>query len=90
MVLKSHLEKSSKNSLYISHRVQNELLECASSTLKSVLINEIKLAFCFSLIVDETADIIGIEQLSICVRYLKNENIHEEFPGLFPIQEFDL
>ncbi|CAI6356942.1 unnamed protein product [Macrosiphum euphorbiae] len=32
LVLKSHLEKSSKNAIYISHCVQNEPTECASST----------------------------------------------------------
>lgn len=84
LVLKSHLEKSSKNALYISHRVQNELIECASSTLRSVITNEVRQAFCFSIIADETADIGGVEQLSICVRYLKHKLVHEEFLGFFP------
>ncbi|XP_025407110.1 uncharacterized protein LOC112681066 [Sipha flava] len=66
LTLKTHLEKSNKNALYISHRVQNELLECLSSSLRSVITNEAMQAFCFSLIVDETADINGTEQLSIC------------------------
>jgi hypothetical protein len=39
--------------------------------------------------VDETVDINGTEQLSICVRYLHNKNLHEEFFGFFPLQEFD-
>lgn len=89
LVLKSHLEKSSKNALYISHRVQNELIECASSTLRSVITNEVRQAFCFSIIADETADIGGVEQLSICVRYLKHKLVHEEFLGFFPLIEFD-
>lgn len=89
LVLKSHLEKSSKNALYISHRVQNELIECASSTLRSVITNEVRQAFCFSIIADETADISGVEQLSICVRYLKDKLVHEEFLGFFPLLEFD-
>lgn len=89
LTLKTHLEKSNKNALYISHRVQNELLECLSSSLRSVITNEAMQAFCFSLIVDETADINGTEQLSICVRYLDNTNLHEEFLGFFPLKEFD-
>lgn len=89
LTLKTHLEKSNKNALYISHRVQNELLECLSSSLRSVITNEAMQVFCFSLIVDETADINGTEQLSICVRYLYNKNLHEEFLGFFPLQEFD-
>lgn len=69
--------------------MQNELLECLSSSLRSVITNEAMQAFCFSLIVDETADINGTEQLSICVRYLDNTNLHEEFLGFFPLKEFD-
>lgn len=89
LVLKNHLEKSSKNSLYISHRIQNELIECASFTLRSVITNEVRQAFCFSIIADETADISGVEQLSICVRYLKDKLVHEEFLGFFPLLVFD-
>ncbi|KAL4090623.1 hypothetical protein QTP88_025422 [Uroleucon formosanum] len=38
---------------------------------------------------DETADISGIEQLSICVRYLKDKLVHEKFLRFFPLFEFD-
>lgn len=88
-ILKDHLENAPKNLTYISHRTQNELLESMSVTLKSVLTQEINEATCFSIIADETADISGIEQLSICIRFLKNNNIYEEFIGFYPLEEFD-
>ncbi|KAL4131364.1 hypothetical protein QTP88_008687 [Uroleucon formosanum] len=60
-----------------------------SATLKSVISQEINEASCFSIIADETADISGIEQLSICIRFLKHNNLHEEFIGFYPLKEFD-
>lgn len=88
-ILKYHLENASKNLTYISHHAQNELLESMSVTLKSVLTQEINESTCFSIIADETADISGIEQLSICIQFLKDNNINEEFIGFYPLEEFD-
>ncbi|KAL4142011.1 hypothetical protein QTP88_004543 [Uroleucon formosanum] len=88
-ILKDHLENAPKNLTYISHRTQNEMLESMSATLKSVISQEINEASCFSIIADETADISGIEQLSICIRFLKHNNLHEEFIGFYPLKEFD-
>jgi len=88
-ILKDHLESAPKNLTYISHRTQNEMLESMSATLKSVITQEINKAFCFSIIADETADISGIEQLSICIRFLKDKNLQEEFIEFYPLKEFD-
>lgn len=88
-ILKDHLENAPKNLTYISHRTQNEMLESMSATLKSVISQEINEASCFSIIADETADISGIEQLSICIRFLKDNNLHEKFIGFYPLKEFD-
>lgn len=88
-ILKDHLENAPKNLTYISHRTQNEMLESMSATLKSVISQEINEASCFSIITDETADISGIEQLSICIQFLKENNLHEEFIGFYPLKEFD-
>lgn len=43
----------------------------------------------FSLIVDETTDINGIEPKSMCVRYIKDKNEHEELAGFILLQKFD-
>lgn len=54
-----------------------------------------KHASAFSVLADETADISGTEQLSIGVRYLRNDKdakkpiICEEFLGYVPVQELN-
>lgn len=94
-ILKNHLESGAKNSLYISHQIQNELIEICSDVLKSKIIEEVKHASAFSVLADETADISGTEQLSIGVRYLRYEDndkkpiICEEFLGYVPVQELN-
>ncbi|KMQ93995.1 52 kda repressor of the inhibitor of the protein kinase-like protein [Lasius niger] len=94
-VLKNHLESGAKNSLYISHQIQNDLIQTYSDVLKGKIIEEVKRASVFSVLADETADISGTEQLSIGVRYLrcdqKNKKpiICEEFLGFVPLQELN-
>jgi hypothetical protein len=51
------------------------------STLKSIITQEINEASCFSIIADETVGISGIEQLYICIQFLKDKNLYEEFIG---------
>lgn len=87
--LREHLETSAKNATYISHRTQNELLECCSVTLREELVSGIKKSPCFSVIADETADIRGVEHLSVCVRYVNNDIICEDFLGFFSLEQFD-
>lgn len=94
-ILKNHLESGGKRSLYISHQIQNELIEICSDVLKSKIIQEVKDASAFSVLTDETADISGTEQLSIGVRYLRYDKddkkpiICEEFLGYVPVQELN-
>ena len=42
----------------------------------------------FTLIADETADLVNIEQLVICIRWVDAQlNAHDEFIGLHPIPD---
>lgn len=94
-ILKNHLEFSAKKALYISHRSQNELVASCSDVLKAEIIQEVKEASFYSVLADETADISGTEQLSIGVRYLRQDAdeqkyvICEEFLGYIPLQKLD-
>lgn len=84
-VLRNHLDSGGKNSLYTSHRIQIDLIDTCSNALREEIIKEVKQASVFSVLADETADIGGVEQLSIAVHYLcfeKEDNnllICEEF-----------
>lgn len=79
VILKEHLEKGSKNSLYISPRIQNELIAICGELVTEKIISEVKKSLYFSVLCDETTDIAGIEQMSICIRFLKCEKIVETF-----------
>jgi len=69
---------------WISHEVQNEILSLLSQYVQTYLINQIKSAKYFSIIIDETTDNTCTEQVSICFRIVDdNFNISELFLGFF-------
>ncbi|XP_025196209.1 zinc finger MYM-type protein 1-like [Melanaphis sacchari] len=41
---------------------------------------------CFCVLADETADVAGIEQFSICARYIYNNEIKEDFLNFVPVE----
>ena len=94
-VLKNHLECGPKNALYVSHQIQNELIQTCADILKEQIICDVKKASVFSVLADETADISGTEQLSIGVRFLRCDEgtgqltVCEEFLGYTLLTKFD-
>ncbi|XP_050063088.1 zinc finger MYM-type protein 1-like [Aphis gossypii] len=76
--LKIHLESSSIIK-YTSPISQNAIIDYK-------IVDRVNEAKCFTVLVDETSDIAGIEQVSICVRYidLKCLELHEEFLQFVP------
>ena len=58
-----------------------------SSEILNNLCNDIRESKCFALIVDGTQDISGIDQHSICIRFIdKHLEIREEFLGFYEIK----
>nr|CAI5856524.1 unnamed protein product [Callosobruchus analis] len=80
--LKLHFETCGRNSTYISWKIQNEIIEACDLITKQRIATEVNTAKCFTVLADETADISTIEQLSLCVRYVK-----ESEPNMFNICE---
>ncbi|KAK5868034.1 hypothetical protein PBY51_012481 [Eleginops maclovinus] len=91
--LKQHLETAAKNAKYISPQIQNDLIACCAEDIRETLINNIKTAKFFTVLADESMDISGIEQLSLCVRYVSGEGesseIREDFLGFCPLTQQD-
>ena len=89
------MESGPNNALYISHQIQNELIQTCADVLKEQIICEVRRASVFSVLADETADISGTEQLSVGVRYLrcdegtKQLEMCEEFWGYSPLKKLD-
>nr|CAH7766104.1 unnamed protein product [Callosobruchus chinensis] len=88
-ILRKHLTEASKKANYISPRIQNELINSCNAIIVNTLIKKVNASRSFSILADETADISGVEQLSLCVRYVDNEtsNIREDFVQFVPVHD---
>lgn len=77
--LKKHLENTSSRATYIGKNIQNELLDCIGSVIKSQILKNVQNAGVYSIMFDETTDVSCIEQLSLTLRYVINNEVHEDF-----------
>lgn len=91
--LKQHLETASKHAKYLSLQIQNELIACCAENIGKTLISNIKTAQFLTVLPDESMDISGTEQMSLCIRYLSEEGesseIREDFFGFCPFPRQD-
>ena len=67
--MKEHFEKCASNAKYTSVRTQNELIGICQEVLQEKLVQDVNKAQGFAILADETADISGIEQMSLGVRF---------------------
>jgi Domain of unknown function (DUF4371) len=63
-----------KNAMYVSPKIQNEIIENCGTVIQCKIISEIQKSKYFSILVDKTTDVSNIEQFSLCVRYIDEEN----------------
>jgi hypothetical protein len=95
-ILDDHLNTCSGKEKYTSRRIQNVIIDISGNLLRKEIVQKINnpTTVAFSLIADESADISGIEQLSIGVRFLdkskKPFKISEEFLGFVPLCKLDV
>ena len=66
--LKTHLEESSKNAVYTSPDIQNQLISCIGQEIRETIIQRVKRARFYIIMADETTDVSSTEQLSLCFR----------------------
>jgi hypothetical protein len=88
--LEQHLQTCAKNAMYISPKIQNEIIGIVADMIKTqILCNVIEQKKFYSIIADSTTDVSGTEQLSLSVRYLSCDNdqitIKEDFIGFTPV-----
>lgn len=92
-ILEEHLSHCKPTEKYISHRVQNELIDICGTLIREHIVETVKKCHSFSVLADETADISGTEQMSLGVRYVSNNTaeaeIREEFLGFVPLEQLD-
>ncbi|XP_076283965.1 52 kDa repressor of the inhibitor of the protein kinase-like [Lasioglossum baleicum] len=86
--LTEHFKHAAKNATYISWNMQNQIINACNEVILNHLVKKINSAKCFSLLADETCDISTTEQLSLCVRYIDEENdskLCEQFLQFVPV-----
>ncbi|MES9880276.1 MAG: DUF4371 domain-containing protein [Sedimenticola sp.] len=79
--LKRHLDTCPLNAKYTSPQIQNDIITCIGDYIRAKIVGDINKSPFFSIMADETTDAGVCEQLSICVRYLVNSEVREDFLG---------
>lgn len=89
LVLGEHLRRINNQETqnrYLSKTIQNELIHLISNSIKNKIICIIKAAKHYSIIVDSTPDKSHVEQVTLVIRFVHQENnifkIREHFLGL--------
>ncbi|CAH0563002.1 unnamed protein product [Brassicogethes aeneus] len=87
--LKQCLEEPGKRNKYISPTSQNVIIQCCNNIILRKIVTKVNKSRCFTLLADETSDISGVEQVSICVRYFDvDEHVfREDFLQFVPAKE---
>mgnify|MGYP001790964670 FL=1 len=85
--LAEHLQKSSKNRIYVSKTSQGRIIEEAARQITQKITAEIKESRLFSLMIDECGDRSNKEQLAITVRYVHHKEVKEKFLALVECTE---
>ena len=84
--LQSHLHNSPKNARYLSPKVQNEFIKINGDLIRQSIVKECNASPFWSVMADEATDASTTEQLSVCVRYVRETStgaieVCEEFLG---------
>ena len=85
-----HLATAPKNASYLSPEIQNDFINSVAAELQKRIVDEIKTAHYFGVIMDSTIDISHVDQLTFCIRYVdENFIIQERFLLFTDIKQSD-
>ncbi len=85
-VLHKHLTKGPRNAQYTSPETQNEIISICKSLILQKIAEDVKESKLYSIICDECTDSANSEQLSLSVRYVVKEQVHESFLDFFELE----
>ncbi|XP_014669630.1 PREDICTED: zinc finger MYM-type protein 1-like [Priapulus caudatus] len=78
-IIKERLASGPKNAKYTSPEIQNEMILTFAEIIRKEIIQEVKDAGVFSILVDESKDVSKQEQISLVIRYFYDGEIRESF-----------
>lgn len=86
--LKKHLLSCQQNASCLSPTIQNEIIDICGNLITKKLVTDINKSGCFTILCDKTLDVSGIEQLSLCARYINFKNqLREDFLCFIPVYD---
>lgn len=88
-IIKTRITEGCGNAKYTHHSVQAALLKIMANMVKSEIKHEILSAQYYCVLADETKDLSKAEQVSVIVRYLFRNSVHEEFVGFTSAETLD-
>ena len=80
-VLREHLANHDQRASSLSPTIQNEIIAILGQQIRDAIVDKCNKAGCFALIADEATDKATTEQVSICVRFVSDGILREEFLG---------
>ena len=87
-VIKEHTSVIQFVARYLSPAIQSALIELFGKKVKHLILEEIKAANYFSILLDSTPDVSHIDQMALIVRYVKVDSskvqIKKSFLNFFP------
>ncbi|XP_043065493.1 52 kDa repressor of the inhibitor of the protein kinase-like [Drosophila ficusphila] len=91
LALQEHLKVAGGNATYLSHRIQNEIIDAGAEIITTELVRGINETKCFTVTADETSDVSGIEQFTIGARFVQEiegkHTIREDFLCFVPVED---
>ncbi len=79
----------SANATYLSPDIQNQLIALTGSAIRKEIIDRVKQAGVYSIIVDETPDTSNKEQLALVIRYVTKGMVEERLLAVKTVDETD-
>ena len=76
-VFAGYMEKSTRNCNYLSNRAQNDFIHAMADAVLKEIVEAIKSAEIFTVMMDETTDVSAMEQVSI-IRFADSEEVIQE------------
>lgn len=71
--LEEHFNSCPSNAMYTSPVIQNDLIMLCGEFIQAKIVEKVKSAKFFSILVDETTDVSTAQQMVLCVRYFDGE-----------------
>ncbi|XP_056017385.1 52 kDa repressor of the inhibitor of the protein kinase-like [Ostrea edulis] len=91
--LKWHISKENPYGKYLTPRAQNEFILCCEQEIRKNILKRCEQSPFFSVMADECTDCSNQAQLSICIRYIYEDNktsqVTEDFCGFIELKSTD-